>query len=118
MAVTKVVVGGQEFVIDRVSAAQVSGVLRIVSRLSLGARKNLTGIENVGDTDFLWGVLGSITEEDLISLAALSIGCDKKFAEEHFDLNWVIVAVGALLRNANIGSAVANFTSALAQTEV
>lgn len=114
---TTVVVGGQEFVIDRVSAAQVAGVLRIVSRLSLGARKDLAALEEPGDNDFLWAVLGNVTESDLINLAALSIGCDKKFAEENFDLNWVILAIGALLRNANIGAAVANFTSALAQVD-
>jgi len=114
---TTVVVGGQDFVIDRVSAAQVAGVLRIVSRLSLGARKELAALDEPGDGDFLWAVLGNVTENDLISLASLSIGCDRQFAEENFDLNWVIVAVGALLRNANIGAAVANFTSALAQTD-
>lgn len=114
---TKITVGDKEFVIDRVSAAQVAGALRIVSRLSLGAKKSLAGMDNVADTDFLWAVLGNISEEDLVTLSALAIGCDKEFAREHFDLEWASNAIGALLRHANIGVVVTNFTSALAQME-
>lgn len=112
---TTVNVGGQEFVLDRVSAAQVAGFLRIASRLSMEARKSISNVEDATDTDFLWAILGSITEDDLLSLAALSIGVDKKFAEDNFDLAWVVTAVIALIQRANIGSVIANFTSALSQ---
>lgn len=112
---TTVVVGDTEFVIDKVKAKQIAGILRIVSRVSLDARRELAKIENPGDTDFLWAVLGNLSEEDLVSLAALSIGCDRQFAEENFDLSWVVTALAAIVKQSNIGASIANFTSTLSQ---
>jgi hypothetical protein len=113
----QVEVGGQTFVVDRVTPAQVSAILRIVSRANLKARKTLASLEEVSDSDYIWAFLGSLSEEDLIDLAAASIGCDKKFAEEHFDLRWVVTAVGGLLKHVDIAGVVTNFTSALVPTE-
>lgn len=117
MSATVIQVGDREVVIERVTPAQVAGVLRILSRLSFDARTKMSKLDAATDNDLLWAFLGAITEEDLIELAALSIGSDKQFAEENFDLEWVLIALGALIKKANIGTAITNFMSALSLTE-
>lgn len=106
-------VGDKEFVIGKPSPAQIVGITRAFAKLQLGARKSLSDITDAGDMDYIMAFLANIDEETLVNLAALSIGSDKKFAVDNFDLVWVTQALGILIRKSSLAQVVANFTSIL-----
>jgi hypothetical protein len=116
IVITEIVVGEKTFVIGKPSAAQVAGVARNFAKMNLASRGTLSKIENPTDMDYIMSFLANIDEATLIELAALSIGSDRKFAEENFDLDWVVRALVALVRNSNLASVIANFTSILVPT--
>lgn len=103
-------VGDKQFVINRVTPAQVSGIAKLISRMNVSARKEVmqAGLEGDGGA-VLWAMLGQLNEKDLVELAALVIGSDKKFAEENFDLVWVSEAFAALMEVSQLKVVVANF---------
>lgn len=53
-----------------------------------------TGDAPVDTLSFLGKALGAVLEEDaVIDLGAILLGSEKEFAEEHFDIGWVINAL-------------------------
>lgn len=113
----KVMVGEQEIVIGKPTPAQVAGIVKIVAELNIGARQTLAAIEKPSEMDYVMALLANLDEKSLINLAALSIGSDKKFATENFDIGWVIPALTILIRKSNIVSVITNFTSMLSQDQ-
>lgn len=107
----KVVVGEREFVIGKPTPGQVAGVTRIFARLSIGAKSELKQVEKPSELDYVMAILANVDEDTLITLAALSVGCDKKYATENFDLVWVTQALGILIRKSNLATVITNFTS-------
>lgn len=106
----EVIVGEKSFNIDRVSPAQVAGIAGLISRMNVQARTAVmkAGLEGDGNA-ILWSMLGQIGEKDLIQLAALVIGSDKKFAEENFDMVWISEAFANLVEVSHLQVVVANF---------
>jgi len=104
-----VVVNGTEFPIGKASAAQVSGIAKILSRIGSAAG---SGAKDLADGDYLSviaAIIGAISEQELVELAALCIGTDKKFATENFDLVWVSEALAVLIEETNLVAVVKNF---------
>lgn len=106
----EVIVGGKSFNIDRITPAQVSGIARLLSRMNVQARTDVmkAGLEGDGNA-VMWAMLGHITDKDLIELAAMVIGSDKKFAEEHFDLVWLSEGFANLVEVSQLQVVIANF---------
>jgi hypothetical protein len=117
MEETVVVIDGTEYKIGKPTAAQVSGIVRAFARLQLKARGEIRGLKDATDFDYIMAFLAHLEEDMLIELAALSIGVDKKFAKENFDLIWVTQALSALIKNANLGDVISNFTSMLSPSQ-
>lgn len=114
--VESVFVNGVEYKIGKPTAGQVAGIVRTLARLNLKARTELAAIGGAGDNDYIMAFLSGLDEATIIELAALSIGVDKKFAAENFELGWVTGALAILIRKAKIGEVIANFTSMLSPT--
>ena len=80
-----VIVNEKEYTIGRADAAQVSGIARILSRIGSAVGKNAIDLENGDYLSVISALMGAISEEELIDLAALCLGVDKEFAKENFD---------------------------------
>jgi len=106
---TVVIVNDQEFSVGKASAAQVSGIARILSRIGSAAGK---GAQDLSDGDYLSviaAIVGAVDEDELVSLAALCIGSDEKFAKDNFDLVWVTEALAVLIEETNLDAVIKNF---------
>lgn len=107
----QVVVNGTTFEVGRATPAQVAGIAKLISSVSIDARKNIvkSGLDGNGDA-VMWAVLGELDEERLVGLAALVIGSDKEFARENFDLIWVTEALALIIEETNLSRVIGNFT--------
>lgn len=97
--------------IKKLSAHQVATIANILGKLSVEGRKAVKSLGGGSNEQFIWGVLASVSGEDLIRFAAALIGSDTKFAEENFDIGWVVEAVMVQMELSNINSLLTNFTS-------
>ena len=106
----EVIVAGKSFTVDRVTPGQVSGIARLISRMNVQARTDVmkAGLEGDGNA-VMWAMLGHITDKDLVELAAMVIGSDKKFAEENFDLVWLSEAFANLVEVSQLQVVISNF---------
>ena len=105
-----VVVNGVEYKIKTAGPAQITGIARIISQVGIAAKRNLVGMEDGDNLSIIASLIGSITEEQLVELAALCIGSDKEFAKENFDLVWVTEAMAVLMEETNLSAVIKNFT--------
>lgn len=105
-----VVVGGKEYFIGSASASQIAGIAKILSKIGIEAKRSLTGIEDSDYLTIVASLIGAITEEQLVSLAALCIGCDRKFAEDNFNLVWVTESLAVLMEETDLSAVIKNFT--------
>jgi len=105
----KITVGEEEFVIAKANAAQVSGIAKILSRIGASAGKSAGDLADGDYLSVIAAIIGSVSEEELIELAALCIGSDKAFAKENFDLVWVSEALVILIEETNLSAVVRNF---------
>ena len=107
---SSVTVNEQEFVVSRISPMQIAGIANLIARLSATGKKEIKKIDPTQKTELVWGVLAALSEDDLIAFAALTLGCDKEFAREHFDLEWVTEAIAILVEETNFEAVARNFT--------
>lgn len=107
----QVVVNGNSFEVGRATPAQIAGIAKLISSITIDARKNIVraGLDGSGEA-VLWAVLGELDEERLVSLAALVLGSDKEFARENFDLVWVTEALALIIEQSNLSAVIGNFT--------
>lgn len=107
---SSVVVNNVEYKIGRASAAQVSGIAKILSKVTREVSSSIGNLEEADTFAILSGVLGSVSEENLVRLGALCIGVDEEYAQEHFDLVWVSDALATLMEETDIVAVTRNFT--------
>lgn len=107
----QVVVNGTSFEVGRATPAQVAGIAKLISSVSMDARKNIvkSGLEGSNDA-VIWAVLGELDEDRLVGLAALVLGSDEEFARENFDLVWVTEALALVVEETNLSKVIGNFT--------
>lgn len=105
-----VVVNGVEHKIGAASAAQVAGIAKILSQVGIESKRSMAGVDDGDYLTIISALIGAITEDQLISLAALCIGADREFAAKHFDLLWVTEALAVLMEETDLAGVVRNFT--------
>lgn len=105
-------IGGKEFNISKISPKQLVGIAKFFASMTTQGKKKLKDMKLDDTTSILWGVLDVITEDELINFASLLIGCDKEFARENFDLEWMSEAFAILAEKTNVAKVIENFTRA------
>jgi len=106
-----IVVDGVEFAVGKASAAQVAAILKVIKSMGTSAREVVGGFgEGADNLSLVFGIIGALDEENLITLASASLGCSREFAEEHFDLEWVSDALVTAIEASNLGAVVRNFS--------
>ncbi|NJK77893.1 MAG: hypothetical protein HC944_02830 [Nanoarchaeota archaeon] len=104
-----VFVDGKEYVIGKPTPRHIAAITQFIGDVQLRAKKKIKK-EDLNPGDFFPALLSVLSADDLIALAALVIGCDKKFAEDNFDFEWVAPAIAITIEKANIGAIFENFT--------
>lgn len=112
-ALDKVTINGVDYPIVDPRASQVTAVINAIGRMFMASRKELKGIKDARDLDYIGAVLATIDEDTLVTLAAASIGSDKKFAADNFSLSWAMPALITMIQKSEVASAVANFITIL-----
>lgn len=105
-----ITVNDSQLALKKMSANNVATIANILGRLSVEGRKAVKSMGG-GTDQFIWGVLATVSGEDLVKFAAALIGSDLKFAEDNFDIGWVVEAVMAQMELSNINALLTNFTS-------
>lgn len=105
-----IVVNGKEHKIGAASAAQVAGIAKILSQIGIESKRSMVGVDDGDYLTIISALIGAITEDQLISLAALCIGSDREYAAENFDLVWVTEALAVLMEETDLAGVVKNFT--------
>jgi hypothetical protein len=103
-------VNEKDYPVGRADASQVAGIAKILSRIGSAAGKVSKDASEGDYLSVISAIIGAISEEELIEIAALCIGSDKKFAEEYFDLVWVSEALAIMVEETNLDIVVRNFT--------
>jgi len=103
-------VGGTEYAIKTADAKQIAGIAKMFSQIGIESKKALAGVDGEDYLSIIVAMVGAITEDQLIDLAAISIGVDREFAKENFDLLWVTEALAVLMEETNLAGVVKNFT--------
>jgi hypothetical protein len=105
-----VVVGGVEHKIKAASAAQIAGIAKILSQVGIESKRAMSGVDDGDYLTIIAALIGAITEEQLISLAALCIGVDRQYASDNFDMLWVTEALAVLMEETDLAGVIKNFT--------
>jgi hypothetical protein len=104
-------VGGQTFDLSHPSAKQITGIARMLAKMQLRTRNDLSNIKSPSNLDLVMAFIANLTDDDLVTVGATCLGTDKKFVEENFDLDWLSEAIAITVRNSNIVKVIRNFTS-------
>lgn len=99
-----------DFEIKKMNPHQIATIANILGKLSVDGKKTLKNL-NVPNEQFFWGILAVVTGDDLINFSAAIWGCDKKFAEDNFDVSALLEAVSIQMQLSNINGLISNFTS-------
>ena len=107
-----------EFNVGRPNAAQVAAIMRILSTVLRKVSSEIRNSGSEGDNlAIVAGLLGSLTEDQLIDLASVLIGSDKQFAADNFDLVWVTEALACVIEESNLAQVIQNFTRMFARIQ-
>lgn len=107
-----------EFNVGRPNAAQVAAIMRILSTVLRKVSSEIRNSGSEGDNlAIVAGLLGSLTEDQLVDLASVLIGSDKQFAADNFDLVWVTEALACVIEESNLAQVIQNFTRMFARIQ-
>lgn len=110
-------IGGIFYQVKPLHARKVSRIANLFAISLINGNKKLRDLKAPDTTNIVLGVLASLTESDLIKLAALLVDVEEKFAEDNFDLLWVTDALAKQIAVSNLKAVVENFTSLLSQIQ-
>lgn len=110
---------GTQYQVKKLHAFKVAKIANLFANLILGGNRKLRELKlnDLGGNSALFAILAILSEEDLVSLAALLIDVDPQFAKENFDLVWVTEALGKQIQISNLKAIVENFTSIASQIQ-
>lgn len=111
----KVEINGQEFVITPLNAKKTAYIANLFGQLLLKGKLKAKEFKDIDGSALPFAILASVDEKMLITLAAAIIGCDEKFAEENFDLDWIMQALVVQTRVSKLDSVIRNFTALVTQ---
>ena len=103
-----------EFEVKKLDANGMAKFANIIGKTTLEGRKVLRAA-NTDANDMLWAILSGISGDSLAELGSLLLGCDKKFASENFDLNWVLEALEEQMKLIDLQAILKRFLSIATQ---
>lgn len=107
-----VVINEKDYTVGKMTPKNIATIANILGRLSVDGRKYLVASNQKNQDSVIWGILAVVTGDDLVNFAAALIGSPKEFAEDNFDIGWLIEAIKIQMELSNINTLLTNFTSA------
>jgi hypothetical protein len=113
----EVVVGGKKYRVGQLDAKTIAGIANLIGKKQFDGRKIVESMKLTPQpSDFLWGILSSLEEDDLIILASLLIDADRAYVKENFNIGWVSEALAIAFERSDLPIVIKNFSRITAIT--